>query len=75
MYALVSFFGVATVNGSGAGQTHTVYRASTAAAKEATKGNARLRGAGVVRYWFDNARPFGETQSHAGVVRWGKVQW
>jgi hypothetical protein len=75
MYALVSFFGFATVGGSGAGQVNPVYGASTAAAKKATKGNARLRGAGVIRYWVDNARPFGETQSHAGVARWGKVQW
>ena len=75
MYALVSFFGFATVSGSGAGQVNPVYGAATTAAKKATKGNARLRGTGVVRYWFDNARPFGATQSHAGVVRWGKVQW
>ena len=75
MYAFFSFFGFATVGGSGAGQVNPVYRASTAAAKEATKGNARMRGAGVVRYWFDNARPFGTTQSHANLARWGKVQW
>jgi hypothetical protein len=64
MYAFVSFFGFATVSGSGAGQVNPVYRAATTAAKKATKGNARLRGAGVVRYWFDNARPCGTTQSH-----------
>ena len=65
MYALVSIFGVATVGGSGAGQVNPVYGAATTAAKKATKGNARLRGTGVVRYWFDNARPCGTTQSHA----------
>jgi len=68
MYALVYLFGFATVGGSGAGQVNPVYRAATTAAKEGTKGNARLRGAGVVRYWFDNARPCGTTQSHARLV-------
>ena len=28
----------------------------------------RLRGAGVVRYWLDNARPSGAPQGHAGVA-------
>jgi hypothetical protein len=68
MYAFVSFFGFATVSGSGAGQVNLVYRAATTAAKKATKGNARLRGAGVIRYWFDNARPCGTPQGYAGVV-------
>ena len=68
MYALVSFFGVATVGGLGAGQTHPVYGAATAITKEATKGNARLRGAGVVRYWFNDARPSGTPQGHARMV-------
>jgi hypothetical protein len=69
MYAIVSFFGVATVGGSSAGQVNPVYGASTAAAKEATKGNARLRGAGVVRHWFNDARPSGTPQGHARMVR------
>jgi hypothetical protein len=68
MYAFVSFFGFATVSGSGAGQVNPVYGAATTAAKKATKGNARMRGAGVIRYWFDNARPCGTTQSHARLV-------
>jgi hypothetical protein len=55
MYALVSFFGFGTVGGSSAGQVNPVYGASTTASKEAAKGNARLRGTGVVRYWFDSA--------------------
>jgi len=68
MYAFVSFFGFATVSGSGAGQVNLVYRASTTAAKKATKGNARLRGAGAIRYWSDNTRPSGAPQSHARVA-------
>jgi len=34
-----------------------------------TQKTAKLCGTRVVRYWFDNARPFGETQSYAGVAR------
>jgi len=73
MYALVSGFCAAVFSGLGRGQAHTVY-GTASVAQEAAKAN-RLRGAGTVRYWFDNARPFGTTQSHAGVVRWDKVQW
>jgi len=43
------------------GQAHTVYGAAQEAAKN------RLRGAGVVRYWLDNARPSGASQGHARV--------
>ena len=70
MYALVSGFCAAVFSGFGRGQAHTVYGAS----KKAGKAKA-VRGTRVVRYWFDNARPFGTTQGHAGVARWGKVQW
>jgi len=48
------------------GQAHTVHGATTVA-QEAAKAN-RLRGAGVVRYWLDNARPSGAPQGHAGVA-------
>ena len=51
----------------GTGQAHTVH-GTAAVAQEADKAN-RLRGAGVVRYWFDNARPGGTPQSYAGMVR------
>jgi hypothetical protein len=72
MNALVSGFCAAVFSGFGRGQAHTVYGAP----KKAGKAKAdKLRGTGVVRYWFDNARPFGAAQSYAGVARWGKVQW
>ena len=72
MYALVSSFCAAVFSGLGRGQAHTVYGAP----KKARKAQAdKLRGAGTVRYWFDNARPFGTTQGYAGVARWDKVQW
>jgi len=67
MYALVSvLFSDADNRIIGAGQAHTVYGATTAA-QEATKANW-LRSAGVVRYWFNNARPSGAPQSYAGVA-------
>lgn len=65
MYAIVSFFGFATVGGLGTGQTHPVYGAATAITKEGTKGNARMRGAGVIRHWLDDSRPSRAPQSHA----------
>jgi hypothetical protein len=72
MNALVSGFCAAVFSGFGRRQAHTVYGAP----KKAGKAKAdKLRGTGVVRYWFDNARPFGTTQGHANVVRWDKVQW
>mgnify|MGYP003653430855 CR=1 FL=1 len=52
----------------GAGQTHPVYGAAAATTKEATKGNARLRGAGAVRHSLVNARPSRTSQDYAGVV-------
>ena len=52
----------------GAGQAHPVYGAATATTKEATKGNARLRGAGTVRNSLVNARPSRTPQDYAGVV-------
>jgi hypothetical protein len=55
MYALVSIFGVATVGGSGAGQVNPVYGAAATTAQASTKGNAKLRGAGVVRNCMVNA--------------------
>lgn len=63
MYALVSSFCAAVFSGLGRGQAHTVY----GAAQEAPKAN-RLRGAGALRHRFDNARPSGAPQGHAGVV-------
>lgn len=51
-----------------AGQTNTVSRAATIASKKATKGGAKLRGAGVVRYWFNDTRPGRAAQSYAGLA-------
>jgi len=51
-----------------AGQTNTVYGAAATITKEATKGSAKLRGAGVVRYWFNDTRPSRATQSYAGLA-------
>ena len=64
MYALVSvLFSDADNSIGGTGQAHTVY----GAAQEAPKAN-RLRGAGALRYWSDNARPSRAPQGHAGVA-------
>jgi hypothetical protein len=68
MYAFVSvLFFNADSRIVGAGQAHTIHGATTTA-QEADKAN-KLRGAGFVRHWFDNARPSGAPQSYAGVVR------
>lgn len=64
MYALVSvLFSDAGNRVVGTGQAHTIH----GAAKEATKAN-RLRGTGVIRYRFDNARPSGAPQGYAGMA-------
>ena len=68
LYAPLDLFGVATVGGLGAGQADLVHRAAASAAQEAPKGNAKLRGAGALRYWLDNARPSRAPQGHAGLV-------
>ena len=69
MYALVSvLFSDADNRIGGTRQAHTVYGASSSVAQKATKGNAKLRGAGAIRYWLDNARPSRAPQSHAGMV-------
>ena len=69
MYALVFvLFSDAGNRVVGTGQAHTIYRASSSITKEAAKGNAKLRGAGFVRYWLDNARPSRAPQSHAGLA-------
>jgi len=40
-----------------------------AAAQKTRKAKAdKLRGAGALRYWLDNARPSGAPQGHAGVA-------
>ena len=63
MYALVFVLFSDAVNSIvSTGQAHTVY----GAAQEATKN--RLRGAGAIRHWSDNARPSGAPQGHAGVA-------
>ena len=63
MYALVSVLFSDAVNSIvSTGQAHTVY----GAAQEATKN--RLRGAGALRHWSDNARPRRAPQGHAGVA-------
>jgi hypothetical protein len=69
MYALVSvLFSDADNRVGGTGQAHTVYGAASSVAKAKTQAD-KLRGAGFVRYWLDNARPSGAPQGHAGVVR------
>jgi len=66
MYALVSvLFSDAGNRIVGTGQAHTVYGATQKAGKAKAGG---LRGAGALRHWFDNARPGGAPQGHAGVV-------
>jgi hypothetical protein len=55
MYALVSGFSDAGNSIVSAGQAHTVYGAASSVAQEAPKGDAKLRGAGVIRYWLDAA--------------------
>jgi len=63
MYALVSVLFSDAVNSIvSTGQAHTVYGAAQEAAKN------RLRGAGAIRHWSDNARPSGAPQGHAGVA-------
>ena len=65
MYALVSVLFFDAVNSIvSTGQAHTVYGAVT---KAQTKAGG-LRGAGVVRYRDDHARPSGAPQGHAGVA-------
>lgn len=69
MYALVSILLSDAGNRVvGTGQAHTVYGAAASVAKETAKGNAKLRGAGFVRYWLDNARPSRAPQGHAGLA-------
>ena len=64
MYALVSvLFSDAGNSVGGTGQAHTVY---PSVAKEAPKG--RLRGAGALRYWFNDTRPSRAPQGYAGVA-------
>ena len=48
-------------------------RAAATTTQASTKANG-LRGAGVVRYWADNARPSRTPQGYAGVARQDKVQ-
>ena len=66
LYALFYLFGVATVGGLGAGQADLVHRATAQKAREAQAN--KLRSAGFVRYRFDNARPSGTPQGHAGLA-------
>ena len=65
MYALVSVLFFDAVNSIvSTGQAHTVYGAAIKAQIKA----GGLRGAGALRYWFDNARPSGAPQGHAGLA-------
>ena len=66
MYAPPNIFCAAAVGSLGRGQAHTVHGA-TSSAKAQTKAS-RLRGAGVVCDWFDNARPSRTPQGDAGVA-------
>jgi len=68
MYARPTYFCVAVFGSFGAGQAYTVHGTSAAAAQKTTKANAGLRGAGVIRYWLDNARPSGAPQGYAGLA-------
>lgn len=67
MYALVSIlFSDAGNSIGGTGQAHTLYGAASSAAQETAKG--KLRGAGVVCHWLDNARSSRAPQGHAGLA-------
>lgn len=71
MYALVSvLFSDADNRIGGTGQAHTVYGAVIKAQTNA----GGLRGAGAIRYWFDNARPSRAPQGYAGVAGQNEVQ-
>lgn len=67
-YAPLDLFDFAAAGGFGAGQADLVHRAAASAAQEAPKGNAKLRGSRVVRYWLDNARPSRAPQGYAGLA-------
>ena len=65
MHALVSvLFSDAGNRIVSTGQAHTVYGVIT---KAQTKAGG-LRGTGAIRHWFDNARPGGAPQGHAGLA-------
>ena len=68
MYALVSvLFFDADDRIVSAGQAHTIHGTTTTTAQEAAKAD-KLRGAGALRYWLDNARPSRAPQGHAGLA-------
>lgn len=56
-------FWATVIGGFGRGQAHTVHRASKEAGKAQT-----MRGAGTVRYWFNDTRPGRPSQSYAGMA-------
>lgn len=68
MYARLTLLCVAIFGSLGAGQAYTVHGAPAAATKEAAKGNAKLFGAGAIRYWLDGSRTSGTSQSYDGMV-------
>ena len=65
-YARCSFLWFAAVGGFGRGQADLVHRATAQKAREAKAD--KLRGAGVVRYWFDDTRSGRAAQSYAGLA-------
>jgi len=66
MYAFVPvWFSNAGNSVVSTGQANAIYRT----AKEARKVQAgKLRGAGVIRYWFNDTRPGRPAQGYAGVA-------
>jgi len=65
-HARSSLLWFAAVGGFGRGQADLVRRA--AVQKDGEAKADKLRGAGVVRYWFNDTRPGRETQSYAGLA-------
>ena len=54
--------------GHGIGRPGQADSERAAAANQEAAQAAKLRGAGAIRYWFDNARPSRAPQGHAGVA-------
>ena len=57
-----------TLFGAGHGIGRPRQADSERAADQEAAQAAKLRGAGAIRYWFDNARPGRAPQSHARVA-------
>ena len=65
-HARSSLLCFAAVGGFGRGKADLVHRAAAQKAREAKAD--KLRGAGVVRYWFHDSRPGRPAQSYSGMA-------